>query len=778
MKRCSLSTLATVVYLLASPVWAGDWPQFRYDAGRTAASPHALPAELELHWVRTLPTPRPAFPHEVRLAFDASYQPVVLGDTMFVPSMVNDSVAALDTATGEERWRFIAEGPVRFAPVAWEGMVYFCSDDGYLYCLDAADGSLRWKFRGLPEERRDRRVVGNGRLVSLWPARGGPVMVDGAIYFAAGLWPTEGVFVHAVDARSGKPVWSNVDSHRIPASNWDHGIAFEAGLTPQGYLAVVGDRLVVPCGTQLPAFLDLRDGKLADYTMGWGGRVGLPKGCWFVAGAGNYLSHGGDLYDISRPYTERVENPEFGRWLYPGGWTRLEAEPSNQRELDAFRQPVLTAETMYESDRNAIRARSLTSVTLRKRTQVEVPPHRSDDTYPDTFVADFEQLWSIPSEVDVHIKAGDRLYAGGPGVVKAIDTAVEAGPRIVWHADIEGTPQGMLAAGGKLFVVTAEGTVLAFGAPRAGEVVRHPTADAPSPPTDAWTQKAADILEATGVRDGFALVLGIERGRLVEELVRQSSLQVIAVDTDAERVAALRHSLHAAGLYGTRATVLVGEPATYPFPRYVANLVVTEVPDRLADGDEQSLAKSVFRVLRPYGGVACAWGALAARNQMEDLVRNDAFAGATVREAGPFVLLARSGPLPGAADWSHAGANAANTGASEDDFVRSPKDILWFDASRRWHKYPGQIEVRVAGGRVVLLEEGLLRASDVYTGRSLWEVAVPVGVEPLADPLARDAARRTRQTQWGPPPSLSPATQLIALEDRIYLSDGTCCVVL
>ena len=209
-------------------------------------------------------------------------------------------MTALDTETGAERWRFITGGPVRFAPVASEGKVYFVSDDGYLYCLND-DGSLRWKFRGLPDDRRDRKVLGNGRLVSLWPARGGPVLADGVVYFAAGIWPTEGVFVHAVDAESGKAVWSNTKSDRIPASNWDHGIGCDAGLTPQGYLAIVGDRLVVPCGTQLPAFLDLKTGDLQTYTTGWGGRLGLPKGCWFVAGIGKYLSHAGDLYDITRP---------------------------------------------------------------------------------------------------------------------------------------------------------------------------------------------------------------------------------------------------------------------------------------------------------------------------------------------------------------------------------------------------------------------------------------------------------------------------------------------
>ena len=455
-------------------VWAGDWPQFRYDAGRTAASPHELPSNLQLSWTRVLPTPRPAFPEETRLAYDASYEPVVLGGTMFVPSMVTDSVTALDTATGNERWRFFAEGPVRFAPVVREGKVYFVSDDGYLYCVDADDGALCWKFRGLPEGKKDRTVIGDGRLVSLWPARGGPVLADGVVYFAAGLWPTEGVYVHAVDAESGKVIWSNVGSGRIPKSNWDHGVGSYAGLTPQGYLAVVGDRLIVPCGAQLPAFLDLETGGLHPYTMGWGGRRGLPKGCWFVAGIGKYFSHGGDLYDMTRPSEERFPNTKPGKsdykpMLYPGGWTRLVIERGNQRELDHVSQPVMTPEVMYESGLSIV-ARDLTAYTLRKWTKDNIPSHRAKDEIPEKIGGVFRQLWELPSKFDVHIKAGRRLYVGGPGVVAAID-ATDQEPKVVWRAEIEGTPHRMLAADEKLFVVTAEGSILAFSALPAGGAV-------------------------------------------------------------------------------------------------------------------------------------------------------------------------------------------------------------------------------------------------------------------------------------------------------------------
>ncbi|MHB1037486.1 MAG: outer membrane protein assembly factor BamB family protein [Pirellulales bacterium] len=764
MKRRVSLTLLCVASLLATSVRAGDWPQFRYDAGRTAASPDELPAGLHLRWTRALPPARPAFPGEVRLAYDALYEPVVVGHAMLVPSMVADSVTALDTETGAERWRFMAEGPVRFAPVAWDGKIYFVSDDGYLYCLND-DGSLRWKFRGLPEGRRDRKVLGHGRLVSLWPARGGPVVADGVVYFAAGLWPTEGVFVHALDARSGKPVWSNTTCDRIPESNWDHGVGAVAGLSPQGYLAVVGDWLIVPCGQQLPAFLDRKTGKLPSYTTGWGGRIGLPKGCWFVAGVGNYLSHAGDLYDISRRNEERLANLKpgarnFKPMLYAGLWTRLEIEQANQRELDSFQQPVLTPDVMYESD-GSIAARDLKGYRLQARTKENIPAHRAKDEVPDNFGGAFRRLWQLLSNRAVHIKAGKRLYVGAAGVVEAIDTSAEQAPKVVWHAEVEGTPRRMLAADDKLFIVTAEAQILAFAAGAPGPITRHAVNQVAPPAADQWTERAGQVLTATGVREGYALVLGIDSGRLVEELVRQSSLHVIAVDPDAGKVAALRQRLDAAGLYGTRASVLVGDPVTYPLPPYLANLVVSEKPD----GWQPPMFKAAFRILRPYGGTACLWGQAADRSRAEPIVKDNAFPGVAIRQAADFLLLARPGSLPGAGNWSHAEANAASTGASDDE-IRSPTSVLWFAADQRWHKYPGQNQVRVAGGRLVLYEKGLLRASDVYTGRKLWEVD-------LSDnPTDREKFRFAQHRQWGPEASLAPATELVVVDDAIYLGDG------
>ena len=380
--------------------------------------------------------------------------------------------------------------------------------------------------------------MGNRRLISLWPARGGAVLSDGIVFFAAGIWPDDGIFIHALDAVKGKPVWSNTESHRIPGANMDHGVGQVAGLTPQGYLALVGGRLVVPCGAQLAAFLDPKTGKLQDYAMGWGGRVGLPKGSWFAAGAGNYLSASGDLYDMSRPNDEKFRDSkrkDFKSRLYPGGFTRLLIDPTNQRPLHALRQPVITRESMiYNHPEKGIVEFDLTDVVLSERKASKTPRSRARDKFPDRLKGMLRILWHLDSKLTVHIKAGRRLYLGGEGIIQAVDIPKKgADPVVSWETKIQGTPHRMLAAAGKLFVVTLEGRIYAFGEQAKEPLARHVLLKPGHPAEDEWTTHAAEILKRTKATEGYALVLGLREGRLVEELLKQSKLHVVAVDPDA-----------------------------------------------------------------------------------------------------------------------------------------------------------------------------------------------------------------------------------------------------
>ena len=260
--------------LIAAPV-RGPVPIWGHRrAGRSVAEPvvaEETPAELaptlHLQWVRDLPPLRPAWPDQPTLQYDVAYQPVVAGKTLFLASSRADGVAAFDAETGDALWRFFTDGPVRFAPVVWQDKVYFASDDGCLYCVAADAGELVWKFRGGPS---DRKILGNG--ASSPPGRrGAPTVVqepngEAVVYFAAGIWPFMGVFLHALDARTGAVRWTN-DGDGSMYIKQPHQVDSFAGVAPQGRLVAVGDRLLVPGGRSVPACYDRHTGKLLHFRL-------------------------------------------------------------------------------------------------------------------------------------------------------------------------------------------------------------------------------------------------------------------------------------------------------------------------------------------------------------------------------------------------------------------------------------------------------------------------------------------------------------------------------
>ena len=192
---------------------AEDWPTYRANAARTAYTAEQIPNGLNLRWVhRSKHAPRPAWPTSKRIDFDKAFHPIIMGDLVIFGSSVNDQVCAIDAATGLTKWKFFTNGPVRFSPAGWQDRVFVASDDGWLYALSLKDGSLLWKFRGGPD---DSKVLGNERITSKWPARGGPVVIEDTVYFSAGVWPSDGVHLHALDAGTGKPVWSNSGTGKI-----------------------------------------------------------------------------------------------------------------------------------------------------------------------------------------------------------------------------------------------------------------------------------------------------------------------------------------------------------------------------------------------------------------------------------------------------------------------------------------------------------------------------------------------------------------------------------
>lgn len=130
---------------------------------------------------RRLPAPDPPFDYDY-----AHSTPVVHGGVAYVGSATGE-LYAVDTARGEEVWRFRTDGKIRSTPVVDAGTVYFGSWDGYVYAVDATDGSLLWRFD-------------TGGIV-----QGAPAIGAGKVFAGS-----RSATVFAIDARSGEPVWQYV----------------------------------------------------------------------------------------------------------------------------------------------------------------------------------------------------------------------------------------------------------------------------------------------------------------------------------------------------------------------------------------------------------------------------------------------------------------------------------------------------------------------------------------------------------------------------------------
>ena len=238
---------------------AADWPAYRADAQRSGFTTDDLPGELALQWrIQNSHAIQSAWPRSTRLTYDRVNHCVIADDRVFFGDSATGKIQAVDLQTGKPVWEYFTEGPVRFAPTVWQDQLLVTSDDGFLYALSLAEGSLLWKHRGGP---RAEMVVGNERVISKWPARGAAVVVDDTVYYAAGIWPSDGIFLHALNAKTGKPVWSNTDSGQIYMPQPHGGADANSGISAQGYLAVAGDHLLVPAGRAVPASMNRLNGQ-------------------------------------------------------------------------------------------------------------------------------------------------------------------------------------------------------------------------------------------------------------------------------------------------------------------------------------------------------------------------------------------------------------------------------------------------------------------------------------------------------------------------------------
>lgn len=681
---------------------------------------------------------------------DSAYHVTVASGLVYFGSSVDNRIYALDENSGQVRWTFFTGGPVRYAPTVAKDRVFAGSDDGHVYCLGAQDGKLLWKFRPGPSEEK---LLGNGRIISVWPVRTS-VLVDGEIaYCGAGVFPHDGIYICAVRVGDGSVIWKN-------DTVGDHSFELNyGGTTPQGYLLASKKSLYVPSGRAMPAVYDREDGKFlrflpADGKTGgsWAlldqdqliagvDRAGAPVKVAFDGETGEKK---GDAYAWF-PGIDLVVTADVSYVLTDGGIvainrTQYADTTAKAAETEALKRSLGTNFT--DLRRKLRTADEATRESLLKQVEEVTARMQKVDQEIDKLKTTTLKWRFQHGGLNTFILAGETVFACGDKEVIGLDG--RTGQKL-WSAPVKGEALGCAAANGKVFVSTDKGPIYCFGS--GGTVspspVKETIVSAPyaNDARQSVCESAAErIVRETGVKKGYGLVLGCEEGRLAFELAKRTDLKLVVLEKNAGKVSRAREQLTKAGLYGSRVVV---EPWDLSdLPDYFANLIVSE--EMLMAGSISYSAEEMFRVLRPHGGIAYFGQPSGLPERTPVLPRNDLLAWAK-SAAGPppvvtdkdgfWVKLTRPG-LVGEGTWTHLYGNPQNTASSQEQLIEGALGVLWYGEPgsqrmpERHARAAGPVSIN---GRLFIQGDEVVMGYDAYNGTELWQREIPGAVRVRVD---------------------------------------------
>lgn len=368
------------VFSAFGSVFAEDWPTYMHDNARSGVTTESLVLnELDESWVYVPPVPpqvawdggapwdayRSSSNASVceltpQRDFDFVFFVTVVGDLLYFGSSVTDSVHCLDVKSGQQKWFFTTNGPVRYPPSYYDGKLYFGSDDGYAYCINAQNGSFIWKY----SPTGDTRLIGNnGSLIPMWPIRTGTVVTDGRVYFAASLVNWQTSYLCSVNAVTGSDSGTGLYS-------------VSGGITPMGAIMASATKLYLLQGRLYPYVFNRADGSVLGTFGSWG-----QGGCYalltsdsrFVRGHAKVNAAGYELAEHNADTRDYIATHPNGRRL------------------------VVSETTAY-----LLKETSLSAI------------NRSNGS----------AIWSVPCDCPhALILAGGVLFAGGTNEVAAYSTA-------------------------------------------------------------------------------------------------------------------------------------------------------------------------------------------------------------------------------------------------------------------------------------------------------------------------------------------------------------------
>jgi outer membrane protein assembly factor BamB len=162
-----------------------DWPVYRHDLQRSAATTARAPAKLNIRWDRPLsrlPEGLIADAWKSRISIGLTAV-TSSGGRVFIADAETHRVIALSARDGQTLWSFRAGARIDTPPTIHQGRCLFGSRDGWVYCLRADDGALVWRTRAAPGEQY---VIAYGQVESAWPVHGSVAVQDDVVLLSAG----------------------------------------------------------------------------------------------------------------------------------------------------------------------------------------------------------------------------------------------------------------------------------------------------------------------------------------------------------------------------------------------------------------------------------------------------------------------------------------------------------------------------------------------------------------------------------------------------------------
>jgi outer membrane protein assembly factor BamB len=433
---------------------AEDWPTYRHDAARSGKATTRVGSELQVGWRKPLG--------------GNLTSPVVANGRVLLASTDEHVLYALEAETGEVLWQYSFNARIDSPPTLYDGLVLTGCRDGSVIALRATDGSLVWRFLAAPGERM---IVSRGQLESVWPVYGSVLVMDKTVYFAAGKssYLDGGLRFYGLEPRTGRMVVDTVLNSRRPDGSetldeqgvdgflndilssdgkrlfMRHQILDKAGKpqagrithlhSPDGYLS--SDTTSRLTWIYAPLYTSVHQGAFYDVRLS---RVLFPSGRILVEGDDK-------IYGFGQNHYARLSTA-------PGGTFALFACPKHS--------DVPLNQTARAYRKLAMAGKDQVRFTWWKHIPIQV--WAMVKTQDILFVAGARGSASI-SQAALEGKAPGMLLAVSPadGTVLA-EMALPSMP--VWD--------GMAAAGGKLYLALADGSIVCLGAPAPG---RHGTED-------------------------------------------------------------------------------------------------------------------------------------------------------------------------------------------------------------------------------------------------------------------------------------------------------------